>query len=180
LTDVSIYDVRIHGGSLPESNMLRKSILLPGEVLRVWIDSGSTVQVSTLDCNGNASQPVSGTALTISNLCKITSDLFYNNGEEIGYNGSVSGSWVVNSVTLGKILKVEAFSPDGCFLDGLDCSASPVTTWDRVYIRHTEPIGFVVLTDENNRTYTTSEPDSISGNFMLGDFNLDFGYGFPE
>ncbi|MCD6589296.1 MAG: hypothetical protein J7K88_12180 [Candidatus Fermentibacteraceae bacterium] len=178
-TDVNIFDIRILGDSLPETNILRNNVLLPGELLRLWIDSGKALQISALDSENNTSSVITTVASALDTLYELTPDLFYSNGNEIGYDGS-EGSWVVNCITLNDIVKVEAFSPDGYFLDGIDCSSSPLTTWDRIYIKHTEPVGYVVCTDENGRTYSSDTPDSTSGSFLFGDLNLDFGFEFPE
>lgn len=179
-TDVKIFSVLLQGDSLPTVNILRNNILLPGEILRVWLDSGKTVQISTLDYEGNISSLVTATAPATDSLFRITPDLFFSNGEEFGYDESLAGSWMVNCVTLSRIAEVEVFSPEGYFLDGLDCSSSPLGTWDRVFLRHDTPVGYIVCTDESNRTYSADAADSLTGSFIIGDLNLDFGFGFPE
>ncbi len=179
-TDVSIFSVFLQGDSLPTANILRNSILLPGEILRVWLDSGKTAQILTLDYEGNISSMITATTPAHDSLFRITPDLFFLNGKEFGYDESLAGSWIVNCITLGRIIKAEAFSPEGYFLDGLDCSSSPLGTWDRVFLRHNTPVGYVVCTDESNRTYSANAVDSLSGSFILGNLNLDFGFGFPE
>jgi len=178
-TDVQI--VSIFFTEFPQSceDILRNNVLLPSELLRVWIDSGVAVEVTTVDRAGNRSIPFTSSAATPDSVYRITPEMFFNNGEEFGYSDSQAGSWVVNSITLGRIVLVEAFSSDGFLLDGLDCSSSPLTTWDRVNIHHNTPIGFVVLTDENGRTFSANAVDSLTGSFILGDLNLDFGFEFP-
>jgi len=179
-TDVNIVSIFLQGDSVSDGNLLRNNILLPEEIIRVWLDSGTTTDMHATDLEGNISTPISVSTTNSDSLYRISPDLFYDNGNEFGYDASSPGTWVINCITLDKIEKVEAFSPDGYFLDGLDCSSSPIRTWDKIYLKHTEPIGFIVLTDVNDRTYTTIEPDSLTDYFMLGDLNLDFGYGFPE
>jgi hypothetical protein len=180
-TDVNFVSVQLHGDSLPDTNLLRSSVLLPEEILRVWLDSGITTQIFAIDAEG-----FSSALLTINStpgtdtLYQISPDLFFNNGNEIGYNGSSPGSWVLNCITLGKIVKVEAFSPDGYFLDGVDCSSSPLSTWDRVFLMHNAPIGYIVCTDNNNRTYSADTPESSNGAFIIGNYNLDFSFAFPD
>ena len=179
-TDVTILSVLLHGDSVPAANVLRNNVLLPGEVLRLWLDSAQTVQISTLDYDNNLSSLVTAATSSPNNLYRITPDLFFSNGEEFGYDQSQAGSWLVNCITMARIVKIEAFSPDGHFLDGLDCSSSPLTTWDRVFLRHNTPVGFVVCTDENDRTYSADAVDSLTDSFIIGDFNLDFGFAFPQ
>lgn len=179
-TDLNILSVLLHGDSLPTVNILRNNVLLPGEVLRVWLDSAETVQISTLDYENNVSSLITATTSAPDSLFRLTPDLFFSNGKEFGYDESFEGSWVVDCITLSRIVKVEAFSPDGYFLDGLDCSSAPLDTWDRVFLRHSSPVGYVVCTDESNRTFSANAIDSLTGSYILSDLNLDFGFGFPE
>jgi len=179
-TDVNVVSVFLQGDSVPCTNLLRHNVLLPDEILRVWLDSGITAQLSAIDLEGNTSTPITITAPAPDTLYRITSELFFSNGNEIGYNGSSPGSWVVNCITLDDIVQVEAFSSEGLLLDGLDCSSSPLSTWDRVFVMHRIPVGYIVCTDSEDRTYSANNADSITGAFIFGDLNLDFGFGFPE
>ncbi len=178
-TDVQITAVFLSDNSLSGINLLRRNVLLPDEVLRIWLDSGTSVQVTAFDADGNISTPLASSTSYPDSIYQITPPMFFSSGDEIGYSDSHAGSRVVNSITLGKIVLIEAFSSDGFLLDGLDCSSSPLNTWDRVYIRHNIPIDFVVLTDENGRTFSADAVDSLTGAFILSDFNLDFGFDFP-
>ncbi len=178
-TDVPVISIELAGNYSPTGNLMRNNILLPSEILSVWTDSGETVEITAMDSKGNISIPFTASTATPDSIYWITPVLFFRNGDEIGYSNSQAGSWAVNSILLSKIILVEAFSSDGYLLDGLDCSSSPLNTWDRVYIRHNIPIDFVVLTDEDGRTFSSNDVDSLTGFFILGDLNLDFGFNFP-
>lgn len=179
-TDINLFDIRILGDSILNANILRNNVLLPGELLRLWIDSGEIIQIFAVDCKGNTSSLITAVTPVTDSLYKFTPSLFYDNGNEFGYDGTSEGSWVIDCITFDEIVKVEAFTIDGSFIDGIDCSSSPLATWDRVFIRHRMPIGYIICTDSNNRTYSADTPDSISNDFIFGDLNLDFGFGFPE
>lgn len=178
-TDVPVISIELNGNYCPTGNLMRSNILLPSEFLCVWTDSGETVEITAVDSKGNISIPFTASTATPDSIYRITPEMFFNNGKEIGYSDSQAGSWVVNSITLSKIVLIEAFSSDGYLLDGLDCSSSPLNTWDRVYIHHNAPIDFIVLTDENGRTFSANTADSLTGAFTPGDLNLDFGFDFP-
>ncbi|MCD4706702.1 MAG: hypothetical protein K8S62_03090 [Candidatus Sabulitectum sp.] len=178
-TDVPLVSVELTGNFIPSGNLMRNKIFLPSEFLRVWIDSGETVEITAIDSEGNSSIPFAASTATPDSIYRITPEMFFSNGDEIGYSDSQAGSWVINSITLGRITLIEAFSSNGYLIDGLDCSSSPLNTWDKVYIHHNAPIDFIILTDENGRTFSANAVDSLTGSFIVGDFNLDFGFDFP-
>jgi len=179
-TDVNIVSVFLQGDSVPDENLLRNNTLLPDEIIRVWLDSGTTTEVYATDLEGNISALITVSATNSDSLYEFSPDLFYGNGNEVGYDSSSSGTWVINCITLDEIEKVEAFSSNGSFLDGIDCSSSPLSTWDRVYLITSEPIDYVVCTDGNNRTYSENIPDSLTNSFIFGNLNLNFSFAFPR
>ena len=179
-TPIAFNSVLFSGDSLPQGNLLGGQILMPDEVLRVWLDSGTTAEIFATDVSGAVSSVLTGIALPVDTVLSFTPEQFYHNGTVFGSENGGSGSWVVNCIPDQQIVLVEAFDNQGYFLKEIDCSSSPLQTWDRVFLPHWSPISYIMCTDQNERTYSLMDPDSVSGNYLFDLLSLDFGFGFPE
>jgi hypothetical protein len=179
-TPIAFNSVFFSGDSLPQGNLLTGQILMPDEFLRVWLDSGTTAEIFATDITGAVSSALYGIALPKDTTYNFTSELFYQNGNIVSSENEGSGSWVVNCLPDQRIITVEAFDSQGFFVDGIDCTSSPLQTWDRVFLPHWSPVAYIMCTDQNERTYSLMDPDSISGDYLFDMLSLDFGFGFPE
>ena len=176
-TDVPLVNIE---SNLNTHNILNGNVLLPTEILRIWVTKDFRLQLSATDIQNNSTELLTFTPEEPDSIQKIQPQTFYQNGTEYGFVQNSPGSWVINQITLDNITLIEAFSPTGEFLDGIDFSDEPLKLWDRVFLQHYNPIGFIILTDINNRTYSSNLPDLVTNNYLVGDLNLDFGFAFPE
>ncbi len=176
-TDVPLKAIR---SNLNESNILNGNILLPGEAVRVWVKKDFRLQITATDIQDNSTELLTFTPADPDSVQRIQPQTFYQNGTEYGFVQNSPGSWIINQITLDNITLIEAFSSTGDFLDGIDFSNEPLKLWDRVFLQHSTPMGFIVLTDINDRTYSSNIHDSLTNNYLVGDLNLDFGFAFPE
>ncbi|MCK5787257.1 MAG: hypothetical protein KAH54_11965, partial [Candidatus Sabulitectum sp.] len=176
---VPLYSVSVSGDPFPDTNLLRGQILLPDEYLCIWADSGTMVEAYATDVNGNLSSALMCTASAEDTLYQFTPPYFYHNGNVLDPEVGGSGSWIVNCLPYSHIILIEAFDETG-FTGGIDCYASPLQTWDRVYLTHSSPLSYIVCTDMNGRTYSLIEPDIQTDEYLVDMLSLDFGFGFPE
>ncbi len=176
-TDVPIINIQ---SNFSTNNILNGNILLPGEVVRIWVEKNFNLQITATDIQNNSTELLTFIPIEFDSIQRIQPQAFYQNGTEYGFIQNTPGSWIINQITLDDIELIEAFSESGEFLDGIDFSDEPLKLWDRVFLQHYNPIGFIMLTDVNDRTYSSNIPDSLTNNYLVGDLNLDFGFAFPE
>lgn len=177
---VPLVSISVPNDSSFEENLLRGRMLLPDEVLCLWVDSGTIIEAFALDVGGNLSSALIGVASPIDTVYLFTPSHFYHNGNVFGFQDGIPGSMIVNCLPNQEIVLVEAFDLDGYFVSGIDCSPAPLSTWDQVFCPHSTPLSYILCTDSEGRTYSLIEPDQDTGEYLIDLLSLDFGFGFPE
>lgn len=178
-TSVNIVSVQVEGESIPPGNILGSNPLMPGEVIRLWVNSSEPYSFVFQDADGFVSDAF--TAVTdADSIYRFTNDVFYSNGtlrstQDPGYSFTVT-----NCINSEELVLVEAFDESGYQLLCFDLAETPLETWDRLTTQTDFPPSFVVCTDSRGREYSLNEPDSVTGIYEFDLLSLDFNFSFPE
>ena len=160
-------------------DLLNGKMLLPGELLRVWSDSGNIIGFTAVTASHDTSAILQVSALPLDTVHVLTPEDFLHNGCIIA-SGAAPGIWILNQLPDCCITKVEVFSEDGYCIAEPRIQDSSFGVWDKLFISCSEPVSFVLCTDSFNRTYSIAEVDTLLNMYICDQLSLDFNFGFPE
>ena len=178
-TSVNIVSVQVEGESIPTGNILNGNILMPGELIRLWVNSSEPYTFAFQDADSFFSDSL--TAVTDpDSIRRVTNDMFYSNGTVRSTRDPGHSFTIANCINSEELVLVEAFDESGYQLLCFDLSETPLGTWDRLTTQTDSPPSFVECTDSRGRDYSLSEPDSVTEMYEFDLLSLDFNFSFPE
>jgi len=178
-TSVNIASVRVVGDSTLQGNILGSNPLMPGEFLRLWVESTESYKIVFQDEDANYSEELTAFA-NPDTVYSVNNQLFYRNGTEHLTQGTGYSFTVSNCISSQEILGVETFDELGYSLVYIDLADNPLETWDRIVLHTDFPPSFVSCIDCYGRTYSLDEPNSFTGSYDFDQLSLDFNFSFPE
>jgi hypothetical protein len=178
-TSVILTFVQVLEDSTLQGNILGSNPLMPGEFLRLWVDSTEPYQILFQDEDGNQSEELTA-ASNPDTIYSANNQLFYHNGTERSTPGTGFSFTVANCISSQVISGVEAFDEMGYSIVYIDLADNPLETWDRIVIHTDVPPSFVSCIDCYGRTYSLDEPNSFTGSYDFDLLSLDFNFSFPE
>jgi len=178
-SDAVICSVLIDGKGVPEGNIMGSNPLMPGENLRIWVNSEETYSIRFFDISGQQSE-VFCVSSNPDSIVEISNSMFYNNIPIREQSDISNGIVIANCISSQLIVSIEILDSSGnasCFLNIAD---NPLIPWERIVLNCVEQPAMVICTDSLQRVYSLSEPDSSSGVFCFNLLSLDFDFSFPE
>lgn len=176
---VAIASLSAEGPALAGGDLLNGSVLMPGDILRLWVDSQGQYTVRLFDTDGNPSEEMQ-LVPDPDTVYSFTNSWFFNNGTVRSTPEGRFELTAVNCISSEEITALEVFDEAGFSIGYFDFSNSPLETWDMALVHTDFPPSFITCTDGYGRTYTLEEPDSVSGYFEFDLLALDFDFSFPE
>ncbi len=178
-SNLNIASVHVTGEGLPEGDILGNNPLMPGELLRLWVQSTEPHMLVFFDSDGFSSDTLVATA-NPDTIHKINNDMFFHVGGVHSTSYTGYDITVANCISTEEIVLVEAYDTEGYSILFFDLTERPLKTWDRLATQVDYPPDFIVCTDSRGREYSLDRPDSLYGAYVFDLLSLDFDFSFPE
>jgi len=179
ISSINIASVHVTGEGIPEGDILGSNPLMPGELLRLWVQSREPYTLVFFDTYGFASDTLLESASSDTTY-RVTNDMFFHNGilHSTSYPGySIT---IANCISSEEIISIEAYDEQGSVIMFFDLTETPLRTWDRLATQVDYPPGFIICTDSEGREYSLNEADPETGIYEFDLLSLDFDFSFPE
>ncbi len=178
-TGVNIAIVLVRGESLPQADILGPNPIMPGESLRLWVESTEPCSLVFIDLDGFSSDTIIATA-NPDTVYQLTNEMFYHNGTHHSTADPGHTFTVANCMSSETLVSVEALDEGGYSILFFDLTQTPLETWDRLTTQTDYQPALVICTDSEGREYSLDRPDSLSGIYDFDLRSLDFDFSFPE
>ncbi len=176
---MNIASVHVKGESLPQGDILGPNPIMPGEFLRLWVESTEPCSLVFIDLDGFPSDTLIATA-NPDTVYQLTNEMFYHNGTHHSTADPGHTFTVANCMSSERLVSVEALDEEGYSILFFDLAQTPLETWDRLTTQTDYPPALMICTDSMGREYSLDRPDSLSGIYDFDLLSLDFDFSFPE
>lgn len=178
-TGVNIASVLARGESLPQGDILGRNPIMPGESLRLWVESTEPCSLVFIDLDGFPSDTLIATA-NPDTIYQLTNEMFYHNGTHHSTADPGHTFTVANCMSSETLVSVEALDEGGYSILFFDLTQTPLETWDRLTTQTDYPPALVISTDSMGREYSLTGPNPETRTYEFDLLSLDFDFSFPE
>ncbi len=178
-SSLSIASIHVTGEVMPAGDILGSNPLMPGELLRLWVQGTEPYKLVFYDEDGFYSDTLVATA-NPDTVHRVTNDMFFHGGNVYSTDYTGYDITVANCISTEGLVLVEAYDEEGYQILFFELADTSLRTWDRLSTQVDYPIGFIICTDSKGREYHLNRPDPLSGIYIIDLHSLDFDFSFPE
>jgi len=178
-SSLSIASIHVTGEGMPAGDILGSNPLMPGELLRLWVQGTEPYKLVFYDEDGFYSDTLVATA-NPDTVHRVTNDMFFHGGNVYSTDYTGYDITVANCISTEGLVLVEAYDEEGYQILFFELADTSLRTWDRLSTQVDYPIGFIICTDSKGREYHLNRPDPLSGIYIIDLHSLDFDFSFPE
>jgi len=181
LSSINISSVYLIDYGTISDDILGCNPIMPGEILRLWVDNTDPFIILFLDSDGFISDSlvVSANSEEVP-VYHITNRYFYSNGSLQTTDFPGYSFTAANCIPDEELISIEALDEFSNTILFLDLSNSPLGTWDRLTTQTDYPPSVLKCTASSGRTYTLESADPRTGCYDFDLRSLDFDFSFPE